>query len=210
MFDTDGVIRALGQRGAVLQACQYVWSEHTTPQQEPAWSPQGVYEGTYTLHFTIYKLIHHNICQCSCRLNRIINKYIPVNDHRAVISRSGFPGHCSISASHTHTSISLSSITLLCQSSNSVSQLSDKAWHYRVDLSLLCLCECGHDLSDLVIDMPMAVQINAFALVHCGQQTHTHTPVNISNQRKINYPSGQTRRPSSSLFVCFFFLFFWV
>lgn len=109
---------------------------------------EGVCEGTYTLHFTIYEPIHHNICQCSCRVNRIINKYPPVNDHRAVISPHSSPAPRSISASHTHThtSINLSSITLLCQSSNSVSQLGDKAWHYRADLSLLCLCEWSWSL----------------------------------------------------------------
>lgn len=124
---------------------------------------------TYTLHFTVYKPIHHNICQSSCRVNRIIYyKYLPVNDHRAVISHCCFPVPCSLSASHTYTQ---SSVSHPSHCSVRGSQFNDKAWHYRVDLSLLCLCEWDHDPSDLVINIPMAIQINAFTLVDCGQQS---------------------------------------
>ena len=75
-----------------------------------------------------------------------------------------------------------------------------------MDLSLLCLRECDRDPSDLVIDVLMAVQINAFTpavsgLTHTHTHTHTHTLVKISNQRKIK------NMAAFFIFVCFSFIF---
>lgn len=55
----------------------------------------------HTLHFAAHKPIHHNICQSSCRVNRIINKYPPVNDHGAVISPVASK-YLALSLPHTH------------------------------------------------------------------------------------------------------------
>lgn len=116
-----------------------------------------------TFYITVYKAIYHNICLRCCIVNRITDYCHPDEDNRAVIT----PQHFTLSMAHAHTSI-----TLLCQSSNSTSQLSDKAWDCRADLSLLCLCAGDHELSDLGINMPVALQINAFR-VHAQWNTKT-------------------------------------
>lgn len=195
MFDTGGgVIWGLGGTG--LQTVKtYCTLDHSKNQSGPN---QDVCEVTYTLLITAYEPIHHNICQCSCRVNSIINKYPPV---RAVISPRCFPIPGFVSAWHTYTQ---SSVSHPSHCSVRGSRFDDKAWHYRVDLSLLCLCEWHHDPSDLVINIPMAIHINAFTLVDCGQQSHTHSVlVNISNQREINYLSGGSLHLCLTVFLSF-------
>lgn len=117
-----GVIRAVGQRGADL-----FWKLNTRTRTSLV--SRRACEGTYTLRITVYKPIHHNICQCSCRVNRIINKYPPVNDYRAVINPRGSPTPRSLylCLSHTHTHTHSHQFLIHHTALSESSQLGDKA-----------------------------------------------------------------------------------
>lgn len=107
-------------------------------------------EDTHTLRGTVYEPIHHNICRCSWRANRIINRYPPDHDRRAVISPRGSPNSSlRLCLSHTHPSPSRPSHRRVTAQPIRLIGPDITGW----DLALLCVCECGHGLSDVVIDV---------------------------------------------------------